>query len=99
MGRVRADNPQAANLPAQHAVQDFVIGPAWLGGNEGFGNLQHARDLAAIFGIGEIVAAQQVVVLLNSREPIALHWPVIELAPVPGRPMLPVIRARLMMAW
>ena len=38
------------------------------------------------------------VVLLNSREPIALHWPVIELAPVPGRPMLPVINARLMMA-
>ena len=39
------------------------------------------------------------VVLLNSREPIALHWPVIELAPVPGRPMLPVISARLMIAW
>ena len=36
--------------------------------------------------------------LLNSREPIALHWPVIELAPVPGRPMLPVISARLMIA-
>ena len=37
--------------------------------------------------------------LLNSREPIALHWPVIEFAPVPGRPMLPVISARLMIAW
>ena len=37
--------------------------------------------------------------LLNRREPIALHWPVIELAPVPGRPMFPVMRARLMMAW
>ena len=37
--------------------------------------------------------------LLKSREPIALHWPVIEFAPVPGRPMLPVIRARLMIAW
>ena len=37
-------------------------------------------------------------VLLNSREPIALHWPVIEFAPVPGRPMLPVISARLMIA-
>ena len=36
--------------------------------------------------------------LLNSREPIALHWPVIEFAPVPGRPMLPVISARLMSA-
>ena len=36
--------------------------------------------------------------LLNSREPIALHWPVMELAPVPGRPMLPVISARLMIA-
>ena len=34
----------------------------------------------------------------NSREPIALHWPVIELAPVPGRPMLPVMSARLMIA-
>ncbi len=34
----------------------------------------------------------------NSREPIALHWPVIEFGPVPGRPMLPVIRARLMIA-
>ena len=34
----------------------------------------------------------------NSREPIALHWPVIELAPVPGRPMLPVSSARLMIA-
>ena len=38
------------------------------------------------------------VVLLKSREPIALHWPVIELAPVPGRPILPVIKARLMIA-
>ena len=34
----------------------------------------------------------------NSREPIALHWPVIELAPVPGRPILPVMSARLMIA-
>ena len=30
---------------------------------------------------------------------MALHWPVILLAPVPGRPMFPVIRARLMIAW
>ena len=29
---------------------------------------------------------------------MALHWPVMELAPVPGRPMLPVISARLMIA-
>ena len=36
-------------------------------------------------------------VLLNRREPIALHWPVMEFAPVPGRPTLPVISARLMM--
>ena len=35
----------------------------------------------------------------KSREPIALHWPVIELAPVPGRPILPVMSARLMIAW
>ena len=39
------------------------------------------------------------VVFEKSREPIALHWPVIELAPVPGRPMLPVKSARLMAAW
>ncbi len=51
-----------------------------------------------MLGIGEVVAASRFVVLLNSREPIALHWPVIELAPVPGRPMLPVISARLMIA-
>jgi|GEM_PF-4823564 len=38
------------------------------------------------------------VVFENSREPIALHWPVIEFGPVPGRPMLPVMSARLMMA-
>jgi hypothetical protein len=38
------------------------------------------------------------VVLENSREPMALHWPVIEFAPVPGRPMLPVSRARSMIA-
>ena len=31
----------------------------------------------------------------KSREPIALHWPVIELAPVPGRPMLPVIKCQV----
>ncbi len=37
--------------------------------------------------------------LLNRREPIALHCPVIELAPVPGLPMLPVISARLMRLW
>ena len=40
----------------------------------------------------------RLVVLLNSRDPMALHCPVMELAPVPGRPMLPVSRARLMMA-
>jgi len=34
----------------------------------------------------------------QGRDPIGLHWPVIELAPVPGRPILPVIRARLMIA-
>ena len=32
----------------------------------------------------------RLVVLLNRRDPIALHCPVIEFAPVPGRPMLPV---------
>ena len=36
--------------------------------------------------------------LENSREPIALHWPVMELAPVPGRPIFPVMSARLMIA-
>ena len=30
---------------------------------------------------------------------MALHWPVMELAPAPGRPILPVIRAKLMIAW
>src|ERR1700726_3485973 len=35
------------------------------------------------------------VVFEKSLEPIALHWPVIELAPVPSRPILPVISARL----
>lgn len=39
------------------------------------------------------------VVLLKRREPMALHCPVMELAPVPGLPMLPVMRERLMMAW
>jgi hypothetical protein len=38
------------------------------------------------------------VVLLNSREPMALHWPVMELAPVPGLPMLPVNSESAMMA-
>ncbi len=37
--------------------------------------------------------------LLYSREPMALHCPVIELAPVPGRPMFPPSRARAMIAW
>ena len=27
-----------------------------------------------------------------------MHWPVMEFAPVPGRPMFPVINARLMIA-
>src|SRR6266581_1692580 len=36
--------------------------------------------------------------LANSREPIALHWPVMLFAPVPGRPRCPAIRARLMTA-
>jgi hypothetical protein len=39
------------------------------------------------------------VVLLNRRDPMALHCPVIELAPVPGRPMFPVISERAMIAW
>ena len=44
------------------------------------------------------IPPSKLVVLLNRREPIALHCPVIELAPVPGRPMLPVIRAMLISA-
>src|SRR5688572_25124788 len=39
------------------------------------------------------------VVFENKREPIALHWPVMEFGPVPGLPILPVIRQRLMIAW
>ena len=49
-------------------------------------------------GLAKSWPPSRFVVLLNSREPIALHWPVIEFAPVPGRPMLPVISARLMIA-
>ncbi len=30
---------------------------------------------------------------------MALHWPVMEFGPVPGLPMFPVMRQRLMMAW
>ena len=37
--------------------------------------------------------------LENSRDPMALHCPVIEFAPVPGRPMLPVSSARSIRAW
>ena len=37
-------------------------------------------------------------VRVENREPIALHWPVMLFAPVPGLLMLPVINARLMMA-
>ena len=54
--------------------------------------------LRAVHLVVHVVAAEQVGGVANSREPIALHWPVIELAPVPGRPMLPVISARLMIA-
>ena len=50
-------------------------------------------------GLAKSWPPSRLVVLLNRREPIALHWPVMEFAPVPGRPMLPVIRATLMMAW
>ena len=49
-------------------------------------------------GVLELAPAQRLVVLLKMRDPMALHWPVIELAPVPGRPMLPVMRARAMIA-
>jgi hypothetical protein len=39
------------------------------------------------------------VVFANNREPIALHWPVIEFAPVPAWPTFPVISASPINAW
>src|SRR4030095_1402154 len=41
---------------------------------------------------------RRLVMFAKIREPIALHCPVTEFAPVPGRPMLPVISARLIIA-
>ena len=43
--------------------------------------------------------AKRHVVLLNRREPMALHCPVIEFPPVPGFPTFPVRNARFMMDW
>jgi len=53
---------------------------------------------ARSFALRKSRPANKFVMFPRIRDPIALHWPVIELAPVPGRPMFPVISARLMMA-
>ena len=55
-------------------------------------------DLGAMRRFVKSWPPSRLVVLLKRREPIALHCPVIEFAPVPGRPMFPVISARLMIA-
>ena len=86
-------------LPRIDALDDLVVGPAGLGRESLDGNVRASarpsRDAAALV---KSCPPSRLVVLLNRREPIALHWPVIEFAPVPGRPMLPVISARLMIA-
>ena len=87
-------------LPSRMPSMISVVGPAVLGRECAAASMPRMRgDLArGAPGCVKSCPPSRFVVLLNSREPIALHWPVIELAPVPGRPMLPVISARLMMA-
>ncbi len=51
----------------------------------------------AVIGVHEIVSAQKVGrVAERAASPWRCNWPVIELAPVPGLPIFPVISARLM---
>ena len=99
VGGVGGDDPQALDLPVSDAFDDLVVGQLRLrrecARRRCRGSRRPSRDAPAL---AKSWPPSRLVVLLNSREPIALHWPVIEFAPVPGRPMLPVISARLMIA-
>ncbi len=78
---------------------DLVVGQDAWRGIVVFSDAEDARDLGAVrFAIRSRARRAGWWCWRTSREPIALHWPVIEFAPVPGRPMLPVISARLMIA-
>ena len=86
-------------LPRADALDDLVVGQARRGRGCAPRRCRGCRaTFARCSAFVKSWPPSRLVVLLNSREPIALHWPVIEFAPVPGRPMLPVISARLMIA-
>ena len=59
-------------------------------------------SVVAIFlrcsGFAKSWPPSRLVTFAKSREPIALHWPVMLFAPVPGLPMWPPSSARLMTA-
>ena len=100
VGRVGGDDPEAADLALANPVDDLVVGPARPRRGCGPRGCRAAAATSARWaGSVKSRPPSRFVVFEKSREPIALHWPVIELAPVPGRPMLPVMSARLMIAW
>ena len=99
MRGVRRDHPKPLDLSVGDPLDDLIVGQQWLTRDSLLVDIEDAGDFRAIARvIRKSWPPSRLVVLEKSRDPIALHWPVMELAPVPGRPMLPVISARLMMA-
>ena len=70
----------------------YVIVGAW--GNH-FSSMPKAFETASLLlGLSKSPPPYKPAVLLNALEPIALHCPVIEFAPVPALPIFPVSKAK-----
>src|SRR5438309_664913 len=59
MRRVGRNNPQPTNLAAVDAVENLIVCPARLRGNGRGIDLENSRDLRAVRGVREIIAAEQ----------------------------------------
>ncbi len=58
--RIGADHPKAADLAGLDPLDDLVVCPARPAGDPVFRDLEHAGDLGAMVGVGEVVSAEEV---------------------------------------
>ena len=96
MGGIGSDHPQSTDGAGLDPVRIWSY--ARRRGGSAPGDAGEARHLRTVGGIREVASGQQRGGVGVGQEPIALHCPVMLFAPVPGRPMFPVMSARLMIA-
>jgi len=59
VGGIGGDDPEAFDFTTFDAVDNLVISPRRFGGDAVFGNVEDVGDFLAMFGIGEVVAAEE----------------------------------------